>query len=365
MLRTFIKAAVIPLILAFSCSGMHRPALDQDFIDPCDGRSHDCASDTIKALESALLERGADPEIYRRLAVCYRAAGTPGSRLRSMQAIDMAIELDPDNPLFHVEKGLTLYAGQFTGSAIMSLDRAIRIDPGCFQAWYQKGRIEKDLYLRDMCSERHLEDAIRFFSRADDICGDHDETLFWIGLLQYLRGRLDISASYALRGEELYPASFRYRMLSSCVALESMRFEDASEGFELALALMDGNTRDMYEDVSMLLPDIEIDRYIHLDGRNWYEFNRKFWVMNDPTPATILNERRLEHYRRIFLASELLSDKRLDIEGAGTSRGAAIVSYGLPDAIILDMGSGLDGPFVVWTYLRGENTLLLLSLIHI
>jgi GWxTD domain-containing protein len=359
LFRTFLKAAAVPFLLAVSCSGLHRPALDDYFIDPDDCRLRKFAADTIRALESAIFENGDDPDTFRRLAVCYRAIGTPGSRIRSMQAIDRAIELDPDNALYHVERGLTLYARQFTGSAIKSFDRAIVLDPGCFEAWYLKGRIEKDLYLRDMCSERHHDDAIRFLGRALNIRGGHEETLFDLGLLQYLKKRLDICSSCAATGAELYPYSYRFRLLSSCVALERMDFEAASEGFDSALVLMDAGTREIYEDVSMLLGACEIDHYIHLHGRNRDEFTRKFWVRNDPTPATALNERRLEHYRRTFLASELLACERRGLCGLETARGMAVVRYGLPDAILLDMGSGLDGPFVLWTYMRDERTFLL------
>jgi len=351
VLRILPRAAVVFSLMAVSCSGLHRPALDHDFIDPADCRLKDCAADTIRALESAMLDSGSDPEILRRMAVCYRAIGTPGSRLKSMEAIDRAIALDPGNASYHVERALTLYARQFTGSAMRSLDRAIEIDPGCFQAWYQKGRIEKDLYLRDMCSEGHLDDAIRSLGRANDIRGDHEETLFYLGLLQYLKGRLGICAGYADTGAGQHPDSYRFRLLSACVELERKNFTAAAGEFDFAISLMDSNAREIYEDVSMLLPATETDLYINLDSRNRDEFNRKFWTLNDPTPATPLNERRLEHYRRSFLATELLSDERLGLNGIRTARGMAVVRYGLPVLILFDLGSGLDGPFVVWTYI--------------
>ncbi len=359
MPRSLLAVSITAIFLAVSCSGMHPPTLDDDFINTSDYDLRGCVADTIMALEKALRADADDPELYRRLAVCYRAAGTPESRLRSMQAIDSALELDPDNPSYHVERGLTLYARQFIGSACRSLERAINLDPGCFQAWYHRGRIERNLYLKNMCSNRRLDDAIKYYSSANNIYGRHEQTLFDLGLLQYLKERLDLCAGCARAGAECYPESYRFRLLSACVAMRRTRFETAGAEFDSALALMDGETRYMYEDVSLILPMDERDAYRNLDGRNRAEFNRKFWIMNDPTPATTLNERRSEHYSRVFLAESLLTNERLGLEGTETARGRALVSYGLPPAILLDMGSGLDGPFVVWTYIHGDKMFLL------
>ncbi len=359
MTRPFLSLALAVMLLAASCSGMHPPTLKADFIDSCDYALKECSADTIKALEMALRTEQADPELFRRLAVCLRAVGTPESRLRSMQAIDRALELDPDNPSYHVERGLTLYARQFIGSACGSLDRAIELDPGCFHAWYHKGRIEKDLYLKNMCSETDLDDAIRCFSRANNIYGRHEETLFNLGLLQYLRQRHDVCARSARSGTEYFPEEYRFRLLSACVALERNRFEAAAAEFDSALALMDTETRYMYEDLTLLLPMDERTGYWNLDERNRAEFNRKFWIMNDPTPASSRNERLLEHYRRIFLTAALLTNDRLGLEGVESARGRALVRYGLPPVLLFKLGSGLDGPFVVWSYIHGDKLFLL------
>ncbi len=93
----FIHALAASVFLATSCTGMHPPTLDEDFIDPSRHPSGECARDTIEVLEKTLACNREDPEIYRELAVCYRAIGTPRSRLKSMQAIDRALELAPEH----------------------------------------------------------------------------------------------------------------------------------------------------------------------------------------------------------------------------------------------------------------------------
>lgn len=359
MSRCSLLLLITVILLATSCGGMHQPTLEEDFIDTTDYELRECASDTIKAIEKTMMSSRNDPELYRRLAVCLRAQGTPESRLRSQEAIDKALELDPENPVYHVERGLTLYARQFTGDACSSLDHAVELDPGCFQAWYHKGRIEKDLYLRNMCSDRNLDNAIRYFRKANNIYGKHEETLFSLGLLQYLRERHDIASRCAQSGIGLFPEEPGFRLLSGTVALEQEDFETAVAEFDSALALMDPVTKNMYEDLTLLQPMEDRQSYWNLGVKSRAEFNRKFWVMNDPTPATEINERLLEHYSRIFLSNALLTNDRLEILGIESARGRALVSYGLPPVMLLNIGSGVDGPFVVWSYIQGNQMFLL------
>jgi GWxTD domain-containing protein len=56
---------------------------------------------------------------------------------------------------------------------------------------------------------------------------------------------------------------------------------------------------------------------------------RQYWVNRDPTPATALNERLLEHWQRITYARENLSQNRSTVYGTD-DRGLIYVKYGEP-----------------------------------
>ena len=45
------------------------------------------------------------------------------------------------------------------------------------------------------------------------------------------------------------------------------------------------------------------------------DFLRAFWKSLDPTPTTLVNERLVEHYRRVTMADVLYANPRLDLRG--------------------------------------------------
>ena len=67
-----------------------------------------------------------------------------------------------------------------------------------------------------------------------------------------------------------------------------------------------------------------------------YEFIEQFWLRRDPTPDTVVNETRDEHYRRIAYANERFTSGK---PGWKTDRGIMYIMYGPPDTIETNMGS--------------------------
>lgn len=351
-----LSLAALLAICQTGC-GRRSNAYRGDFVDPGALDSRETVDEEISALRDSLrMENGTRRvELHRRLAVAYRIVGTPESRIRSIEEIEIALRLAPEDPLLHVEKGLTRCAQRFIGDAVACLEKAIEIDPGCFEAWYHLGRIRRDDYLKDMCFPEVLREATAFFRRANAIDGTHEDALFNLSFLSFLDGLSADAARYCSTGERLHPRSPRFPLLAATALLQSDRFEEAAVRFETALSLMDERERAVFEDIGPLLPREEGEYYGHLDDANRAEYNRKFWARNDPTPATPLNERLLEHYRRVFLAEELLAVPRMDLEGTCTARGTTLVRYGVPTAIDYNLGQGVDGPFVIWSYVTEDR----------
>jgi GWxTD domain-containing protein len=81
---------------------------------------------------------------------------------------------------------------------------------------------------------------------------------------------------------------------------------------------------------------------------------RVVWAELDPTPTTELNERKLQHYRRLAFA---LSEFAIDREPGWDRRGELLLRYGPPDqrreipADVLE-GVGVVPPQEIWVYAR-------------
>ena len=84
------------------------------------------------------------------------------------------------------------------------------------------------------------------------------------------------------------------------------------------------------------------------------KFLRVFWQKHDPTPGTPINERLIEHIRRMRHADDNFSSMPGE-RGAETHKGRVYVKYGPPDDIERSVLSS-DGrkSFEVWHYGRHD-----------
>src|SRR6266704_3667667 len=83
------------------------------------------------------------------------------------------------------------------------------------------------------------------------------------------------------------------------------------------------------EDVSYIITDEERSAFKRLQNDEEREqFIENFWLRRDPTPDTIENEFKEEHYRRIAYTNEQFAS---GIPGWKTDRGRIYITYGPPD----------------------------------
>jgi GWxTD domain-containing protein len=91
------------------------------------------------------------------------------------------------------------------------------------------------------------------------------------------------------------------------------------------------------------------------------QFIEQFWLRRDPTPATVENEYKEEHYRRISYSSERF--RAANIPGWKTDRGRTYILYGSPDEIESHPSGGpTTYPFEQWLYRHldggGDNVVI-------
>ena len=85
------------------------------------------------------------------------------------------------------------------------------------------------------------------------------------------------------------------------------------------------------EDVTYIITDEERKAFKQLNTDEEREqFVEQFWLRRDPTPDTIENEYKEEHYRRIAYANEHYAS---GIPGWKTDRGRIYITFGPPDEI--------------------------------
>ena len=343
---------MITLLLLSGCTlaPSSRRVIQDDFVEEIDPEQRAHVWDEIAELKSLIADEPGNADQYRKLAILYRLAGTPRSRLLSVEAIDKAIQLNHRDPRNHVEKGLTLLARRFIGEAEDSFQRAVEMDPKHFEGWYQLGALEWHQYFKTMCFTDHLKKSIRYFRKAYAINRRDEDTLFNLAFLHMFRSMYRTSRKYAYKAIDVEPEHARNHLLLATIHLHFKKFDLAQHAFDSAFELMPESEREAYEDISLIIPSNLRDLYRSSSPAKRSEWNRKHWIEHDPTPSTEINERRLEHYRRVFLATEIFTDERLALDGMTTDRGNALIKFDLPDKKYYDLGGLMSGGWIVWEY---------------
>jgi GWxTD domain-containing protein len=111
------------------------------------------------------------------------------------------------------------------------------------------------------------------------------------------------------------------------------------------------------EDVTYIIDDRERAAFASVQTDEEREkFIEQFWLRRDPTPRTLANEMKEEHYRRIGYANDRYA---AGIPGWKTDRGRRYIVSGPADEIEAHpAGGGANGlgyPYEVWHYRDGDK----------
>ena len=110
-----------------------------------------------------------------------------------------------------------------------------------------------------------------------------------------------------------------------------------------------------YRSISTLASKEDLKVYEKLTGddQGQMRFLRQFWKKVDPTPGTDINERLIEHIRRMRHCDDYFSGRAGQL-GSDTPMGRVYVQYGPPDDIERDVSGTGTKPFEIWYYGRYE-----------
>ena len=162
---------------------------------------------------------------------------------------------------------------------------------------------------------------------------------------------------YINRLLDIQPEDKEARLLAGTIAVRMKKFDKATEEFSAAFSKMSDGEMDYYNDISPLLSGETRELYTSSSRIKRKEINRRFWCSLDPTAGTTLNEKKLEHYARVYTAEKLFSVKgRMD--GAYSDRGKVLIRFGPPDSISFDLGEGQSGPELKWFYTIEDKTVV-------
>jgi len=116
-----------------------------------------------------------------------------------------------------------------------------------------------------------------------------------------------------------------------------------------AVAVQVDYTKWLQEDVAYIISDAEREFFLSLKSNSDRQrFLKAFWDLRDPTPGTLINEFKGEHYRRLARALQKFDVRnRLSLQA---TMGEVYILLGEPLKILTFSDSKLNGPIQAWYY---------------
>ncbi len=105
------------------------------------------------------------------------------------------------------------------------------------------------------------------------------------------------------------------------------QYDQAHNTYVQAMQIMSEEELALYEDITEIATPAEARYIARISGEQRLLFLQKFWLRRDPTPATVTNERMLEHFRRVWYARRHFSEGNQPFD----DRGKVYIRYGEPD----------------------------------
>ena len=257
------------------------------------------------------------PEAYNGLGLVY--ARERGQWVRAIDYFCRALAERPDYVDAQYNIGM-IHLNLMNRDAIKAFERVVEMNPNHPDAYYRLGYMyEMDLLKKD--------EATGFYEKQLEVSPSHKEAMWRLGQLYRFLSRTDQAARTLSHLMHTQGANQRQYMLELAeVYLEQEDYDKAETLFETYLANLPTQERMVYEDISPIAGEVLQD-FAETSGSTRKTFLEQFWKRRDPTPITKVNERRVEHFRRVAYALEHYGEAVMPWD----RRGEVYVRYGEPD----------------------------------
>jgi GWxTD domain-containing protein len=344
LLRSFFFAFVNPAVLLLFFFLVWADLWAQ----PKQQKEH-ALTDSLRAWQHRLSSDPRNPRILNRVALFLLELGKPDSALTWLQLSKKLNENDPETyylmgrayhqkgkfGIIPIEKLLALLKQDFQSKAIRNFEKAISLKPDYWEAYYYKGKA----HLKKG-GEVHFQAAVeayRTILAADSSFWDAE---FQLGVAYHQLKSYELALKTLEHYFNRHPEDGRPLIEMSRIYLETNKPREATHYFmEGVVRLRDPETlRDLFLEIQDIATPQEKKEYESLPLEKKGLFFKKFWKSRDPTPLTEVNERYIEHFRRVQFARSMFPSV---LPPYYDDRGRIYVKYGQPDGRHVSTMSGM------------------------
>ena len=289
--------------------------------------------EAAKQLRIAVRHARKNPDVHFALGRTYMRM--KNRLVDARKSFKQALRYDPEYSEVHYMLGIAYMtqskrdpaAPLYVLQARRSFSRAAAANPLHPDAYYQLGLSYEN-------PSRDYKKALALFYRQLMIKPDHRDALYHLERCSYLLKQYQEGIDLLTQVAEAHAGDvpdYVHTMINKLKAsmLQSQnRFAEADEAYEEFLAKAEPEERAHYTDLVYVASEEEYRQYEKLESEEEKaEFRRRFWAARDPQPATAVNERLVEHYRRVMHAREHFAGGQQPWD----RRGGIYIRYGEPD----------------------------------
>ncbi len=312
--------------------------LDRDLAAASAAIDSGAAATTIHGLDKLAWHRRDSIAARRLLVEACRRTDTIESRRIAERALRELVELDPENPDYRFDLAEVLLDRGFEREARQELDELLADNPDHPGGHLAFGRYHLALFRR-YCLPGDYDAALGHFARAANALPDDHDAQLLLAEAYTLGSQFEAALAVLERMREQWPADGWLAALAGTCLARPGTYPDAAASFDRALSLLTDAERRPFTDLSLIASPYEEERYATMVPDEREDFLRAFWRSKDPLPVTRVNERQVEHYRRVVMADLMYAVPRFDRRGYDTSRGEMLIRYGKPLYIEYIQGS--------------------------
>jgi GWxTD domain-containing protein len=325
-----VPIAGLVLTLATGCSwiGMSDRELDQELAQERKAVAENPAA-SLDRLERVAWRRKDSIPIRELLVEACLKVDTIESRRIAEKALRELIVLVPDEPSYRFQLVELLDTRGFARDARIAIDRLLERSPNHPGAYLALGRYHEALYRRYRLHE-DLVPMLTSYARAASLDPENPvaatkeiESLMVDGDWDAALGHLDVS-------RERWPDDPWLDALAGACLARPGTYPEAESAFRTAILHMTPSDRGAFESLKLVADPYTADHFDMMGPEEREDFLRIFWRSKDPLPVTPVNERLVEHWRRIVMTDLLYGLPRLKLRGWETDRGQMYIRYGAP-----------------------------------
>ena len=288
--------------------------------------------EAVKQFKVAIRRKKQFPEAYIGLGRTYMRI--KNRMVDARQMLKEALKYDNKNAQIYYYLGLSYIeqskrdpaAPLYVMQARKAFQQATANNPRHPDAYYQLGLSFEN-------PSRDYKKALSIFYRQLTVNPGHEDAVSHLGRCCFLTGQyregVDLLTQLIdLYGEAIPKYAHTVVALLNASYLNSQKlYKEAGNVYEQYIGSLNSVERRYYTDLIYVASEEEYLLYSRATDAEQTEIQRKFWASRDPDPATIINERLIEHYRRVIHAREHYARGRKPWD----RRGDIYIRYGEPD----------------------------------